>query len=98
MSENEIRALISLIDDPDEQVFEQVRQRIISLGEDVVPDLESAWSAEDHDDFFRDRVEDILHTIHISGITSRLKEWAEAGGDDLLEGALIVSRYRYPEL
>ena len=63
----------------------------------MVPDLESAWSAEDHDDFFRDRVEDILHTIHISGITSRLKEWAEAGGDDLLEGA-PTSRYRYPEL
>ena len=98
MSENEIRALISLIDDPDEQVFEQVRQRIISLGEHVVPELESAWGAEDHDDLFRDRVEDILHTIHISGITTRLREWAEAGGDDLLEGALIVSRYRYPEL
>ncbi len=40
MSDKEIQALISLIDDPDDVVFEQVRERIISLGDPVVPVLE----------------------------------------------------------
>ncbi|MCB9164776.1 MAG: hypothetical protein H6592_10175 [Flavobacteriales bacterium] len=98
MSETEIRALITLIEDPDQEVYDQVRERIVSLGDDVVPILERAWEFEDHGDLFRDRIEDILETIHLSGVTERLIAWREGGGDDLLEGALIISRYRYPDM
>jgi len=98
VSDNEIRALITLIDDPDENIYLDVRDRIVSLGENVVPVLERAWEHNDLGDLFRDRIEDILHTIHLAAVTDRLKAWKAAGGDDLLEGALIVSRYRYPDL
>ncbi len=97
-SENEIHALIKLIDDPDEGIYTQIRDRIVSLGSPVVPVLERAWETDDLGDLFRNRIEDILHTIHLDVTYQRLKVWREAGGDDLLEGALIVSRYRYPEL
>jgi regulator of sirC expression with transglutaminase-like and TPR domain len=98
MSETEIRALITLIDDPDEGVYSQIRERIVSLGDPVVPVLEQAWEVDDLGDLFRNRIEDILHTIHLAGVTERLKAWKETGGDDLLEGALIISRYRYPDM
>nr|MDQ3102180.1 transglutaminase-like domain-containing protein [Bacteroidota bacterium] len=98
MSENEIRALITLIDDPDEAVYLQVRDRIISLGDHVVPELEKAWEYDDLGDLFRNRIEDILQIIHIGAVSDRLKAWKETGGEDLLEGAMIVSRYRYPDL
>ncbi len=98
MSENEIRALITLIDDPDEDIYWEVRSRIVSLGGPVVADLERAWETDDLGDLFRNRIEDILHTIHLGGVTDRLKAWRDSGGEDLLEGALIISRYRYPEL
>lgn len=97
-SESEIHALIKLIDDPDEDIYTQVRDRIVSLGSPVVPVLERAWETDDLGDLFRNRIEDILHTIHLDVTYQRLKAWSEAGADDLLEGALIVSRYRYPEL
>lgn len=98
MSDNEIRALITLIDDPDEGIYLEVRNRIVSLGDPVVPELERAWESDDLGDLFRNRIEDILHTIHLEGVSDRLKAWRDAGADDLLEGALIISRYRYPEL
>ncbi|HPF89294.1 MAG TPA: transglutaminase-like domain-containing protein [Flavobacteriales bacterium] len=98
MSETEIRALITLIEDPDQEVYDQVRERIVSLGDDVVPILERAWEFEDHGDLFRDRIEDILETIHLSGVTERLIAWRDGGGEDLLTGALIISRYRYPDM
>lgn len=98
MSDNEIRALISLIDDPDENIFREVRDRIVSLGGPVVPVLERAWESDDLGDLFRDRIEDILHTIHLKGVTERLLAWRDGGCEDLLEGALIISRYRYPDL
>ncbi len=97
-SENEIHALIKLIDDPDEGIYTQIRDRIVSLGSPVVPVLERAWETDDLGDLFRNRIEDILHTIHLDVTYQRLKTWSEQGGEDLLEGALIVSRYRYPEL
>ena len=98
MSDNELRALITLIDDPDEAVYDQIRSKIVGLGEEVVPQLERAWEYDDLGDMFRNRIEDILHTIHLAGVTDRLKAWHASGGEDLLEGALIISRYRYPDM
>ncbi|MCB9169448.1 MAG: hypothetical protein H6594_03745 [Flavobacteriales bacterium] len=98
MSATEIKALIDLIDDPDEGIYAHVRTRIVSLGDRAVPDLERAWEHHDLGDLFRNRIEDILHTIHLDTVRDRLRVWAAGGGEDLLEGALIVSRYRYPEL
>lgn len=94
----EIQALITLIDDPDETVYSQVRERIVELGDSMVPELEQAWEDEDLGDLFRNRIEDLLHHIHISSVTKRLEVWRDAGGENLLEGTLIVSRYRYPDL
>lgn len=98
VSQNEIQALINLIDDPDETVYVQVRERIIALGKPVVPALERAWEHDDLGDLFRNRIEDILHTIHLDITLERLRHWLEGGATDLLEGALIICRYRYPEL
>jgi hypothetical protein len=98
MSDNEIRALITLIDDPDEDIYREVRNRIVELGGEVVPVLERAWEYDDLGDLFRNRIEDILHTIHLAGVRDRLLAWKESGCEDLLEGALLISRYRYPEL
>jgi regulator of sirC expression with transglutaminase-like and TPR domain len=94
----EIQALITLIDDPDETIYSQVHDRIIELGDSIVPELERAWEIEDFGDLFRNRIEDMLQTIHFATVTNRLKTWKEGGGQDLLEGTLIVSRYRYPDL
>ncbi len=98
VSETEIQALIHLIDDPDEGIYSQVRDRILSLGQPVVPMLERAWETDDLGDLFRNRVEDLLHSIHLDGTWKRLRAWREGGADDLLEGSLAVCHYRYSEL
>lgn len=98
-NEREIQALINLIDDPDELIYTQVRERIMSIGTPVVPVLERAWEVDDHlGDLFRTRVEDLLHSIHLANTNERLRNWVEGGGEDLLEGAMIICRYRYPDL
>jgi regulator of sirC expression with transglutaminase-like and TPR domain len=98
MGDNEIHALVSLIDDPDEVIYAHVKERIVSLGRGVVPVLEKAWENERLGDLHRNRIEDILHVIHLSTTENLLRDWLQRGADDLLEGALVVSRYRYPEL
>ena len=52
MQENrEISALFHLIDDPDEEVFSSVSERIVSLGRAIIPNLEKGKNnraAENH--------------------------------------------------
>ena len=44
MQENkEISALFHLIDDPDEEVFSSVSERIVSIGRAIIPNLEHLW-------------------------------------------------------
>ncbi len=98
MSDTEIQALITLIDDPDEGIYHHVRDRILSLGQPVVSVLEHAWERDEQNDLFRNRVEDLLHTIHLDITYNRLVAWRKTGGEDLFEGAMAVCQYRYAEL
>ncbi|MDO8898639.1 MAG: hypothetical protein Q7V19_13400, partial [Bacteroidales bacterium] len=41
----ELKALISLVDEPDELLFNQVRNRIFAYGLAAIPALEKAWES-----------------------------------------------------
>ena len=56
MSNNELRALISLLDDPDDNIFGEIRGKLISFGDDIIPDLESAWESS-FDHLLQNRIE-----------------------------------------
>lgn len=96
--ENQIEALISLIDDPDESIYDQVKHQIISLGEAIIPLLEAYWEQDRFGNLFQVRIEDIIHEIQFSSVQLSLKSWHDSGGENLLEGLLILNRYQYPEL
>lgn len=95
---NEISALIQLLDDPDDHVFNQVRTRLLSLGETIIPSLEDAWESQILGVLFQNRIEQLIHEIQFDVTCNSLKEWGRDGGTSLLEGALIISRYQYPDL
>lgn len=96
MSSSEISALISLIEDPDEGIFTQVSAELISKGEEVIPHLERFWEFNAFGTLFQDRVEHLIQSIHYNCIHNRLEAWAEEGGSDLLEGAILINKYQYP--
>ena len=97
MTENkEISALFQLIDDPDEDVYSTVSQKIISFGKDIIPNLESLWENTINEDI-QERIELLIHNLHFRDLTNDLINWA-AGDAELLQGALLVSRYHYPDM
>lgn len=98
MTYPQISALINLIDDPDMGVYSHVRQELVSIGESVIPTLENAWETKSFGGGFQGRVEDIIHEIQYQSIGDRLNDWIKNGAQDILEGAMIVARYQYPEL
>jgi regulator of sirC expression with transglutaminase-like and TPR domain len=90
-------ALITLLDDPDENVYSQVRDRFVILGPPAIPHLETAWE-NSFDAIMQKRIESIIHTIQFETLEKALKLWAKDEQDDLLKGILILSRYQYPDL
>lgn len=93
---NEISALFHLIDDPDEEVFTSVSERIVSMGRAIIPNLEHLWE-NTPDEGVQERIEMLIHKLHFRDLVNDFTNWKN-GSCDLLEGALLVSRYQFPEL
>jgi len=97
ISKKEVSALVRLLDDPDESVYSQVKNRFLSLGPPVIPHLESAWESA-YDIILQKRIEQVIHDIQFEILTHQFMYWASTESDDLLKGLLLVARYQYPEL
>lgn len=97
MDENkEISALFHLIDDPDDEVFNTVSERIVSLGKAIIPNLENLWE-NTPDEIIQERIEAIIHKLHFRDLVIEFTNWKD-GHCDLLQGALLIAKYQYPDL
>lgn len=97
MSLKEVIALITLLDDPDEDIYSEVRNRFIVLGPPAIPHLETAWE-NSFEALMQKRIETIIHSIQFEALQKALKEWQTNENDDLLKGVLLLARYQYPDL
>ncbi|MEP7263767.1 MAG: transglutaminase-like domain-containing protein, partial [Bacteroidota bacterium] len=93
----EIKALISLLDDTDKEIYHHIEEKLISIGRNAIPLLEDAWS-NSFDALQQQRIEHIVHKIQFDTLVEDLKLWIHTGDDDLLKGAIVVARYQYPDL
>jgi regulator of sirC expression with transglutaminase-like and TPR domain len=97
VTKNEIKALISLLDDNDSEVASHVEKQIVALGEGVIPYLEEEWEETLNSDLQK-KIEDLIHDLQYDGLMSRLKEWKATGAKDLMEGMHLVNSYLYPDV
>ena len=92
-----LNLLIHLLDDPDQEAFQQVSNEILTLGLPAVEPLEEAWF-NTSDNLTRRRIEEIVHSIQYDGLYNELAVWVETGGQDLLHGFIIATKFQYPNL
>ena len=97
MEESKIKALISLLDDEDSEIISQVEKEIMSLGESIIPYLETEWE-HNFNPLVQKRIEELIHTLHFELLKVRLAKWKEDGGKDLLEGMWLLATFQYPDL
>lgn len=93
----EISALVKLLDDPDQEIYQHVEGRLIDYGNEVIEYLENAWE-QSLDTLLQQRIEDIVHKIQFNNVKEDLNLWYQSGAFDLLQGALVINRYQYPDL
>lgn len=91
-SSRELNALLNLIDDPDEEVYQSVSSKLMSLGDEIIPIL------EEHKHHIQDtslvfKFDEIIHKIEISALEQAIEEWKNSSENMLLDAAMIISTY-----
>ena len=94
---NELSALLHLIDDPDDEVFDAVSKKIVNYGRPIIPNLEHLWE-NTPDEEIQNRIELLIHRLHYGDLTEDFRQWNVSGHHDLMLGALLVSKFQYPDL
>jgi hypothetical protein len=97
LNPNEIHALISLLDDTDEEVVAHVTHKLLSYGEEILSVLEDRYLQETQPGL-QVKIHQLIDQIHSGGLRENLISWAREGGLDLFEGIFMIARYRFPDL
>ena len=97
MDLNEVNALIRLLDDNDQDIYDHIEGKLISYGKEVIPFLENAWGYS-FDPTLQQRIINIIHKIQFDHLKDDLKRWSQSPSQNLLEGAILMARYQYPDL
>jgi regulator of sirC expression with transglutaminase-like and TPR domain len=96
MDKKETQAIIKLLDDPDENIFLAIKDKLKNGGPEIVPFLEDAWERS-LDPLFQKRIENIVNDIHVRCLRKELKDWVASPEQDLVKGASIIAGFQYPD-
>lgn len=94
---NELQALVSLLDDDDVEVVQHVEDRIMSLGTYIIPYLEFEWE-NSFNPLVQKRIEELVHSLQFELLKEKLYAWRISEEQDLLEGMWLINTYQYPDL
>ncbi|MBI4425019.1 MAG: hypothetical protein HY554_14905 [Elusimicrobia bacterium] len=95
-NEREMRSLVNLLDDDDPKSSALVQERILGLGETMIPFLEEA-----HDRLgprLRGKLDSLLVELRYRGLEAAFAHLAAAAEPDLEQGAFLLARFGRPDL
>lgn len=97
LDDSRIKALISLLEDPSEIIFNEIHQTILFLGEDGITPLQTAFD-DSESELQKERIAKILDELKLAKLNKDLNEWKEFRSEDLLAGLVLIAKYGYPNL
>ncbi|MEK7718054.1 MAG: transglutaminase family protein [Bacteroidota bacterium] len=97
ISVSTLDALISLLDDQDEQVFGSVKEKLFSLGAAALPKLEESLSTANSIEHVK-KLEEIISHLKKEILLDRMKVWINSDNRSLIDGWLLVSSIHHPTI
>lgn len=98
MNREDLKAMISLLDDSDVEVVNIVENNIKNLGHEVIPILEKEWERNGLNPVLQKKIEDLVHDLHLSNLSADLESWKNNNHADLMTGLWLIAKYQYPDL
>ncbi len=95
-NKTEYKSIIALLDDPDEEIYENIFNRLCEYGPAIIPELEQEWEHSPNA-VVQERLENLLHTIQFDFVKAELKTWSLTNSEDLLAALILINKYKYPD-
>ena len=92
----EINALLNLIEDPDDEVYQTITRRFIGFGQEVIPVLNEFQELTD-DPIQVAKINSIITQISISCLENAVADWLNSEDQSVLEATLFITAYLNPE-
>jgi len=96
-NENEIIALIHLLDDNDNEVFRHVHEKLLSYGTAIIPTLEQAWHVEINP-ITHERLQELIKRIQFNAVEQKFDDWCRTEEQDLTTALYLVGLYFQSDL
>ncbi|HTO17303.1 MAG TPA: transglutaminase family protein [Edaphocola sp.] len=96
-NEKEIVALLQLIDDPDQEVFDLVTQKLLTYGTGIIPKLEQLLNFSETS-LMEGRINFLIHQINYFQLQTDLIKWSQKEFPSILDAGILIAKYQYPEM
>lgn len=97
MEDTKIAALLTLIDDPDNEVYDTVAEKLLNYGREIIPRLEGLWETT-VDEQVQERIETLIHRVHFRDLQNEFYEWRQSKHPEILRGAILVAKHHFPDI
>ena len=92
----EINALLNLIEDPDDEVYQTITRRFIGFGQEVIPVLNEFQDLTD-DPIQVSKINSIIAQISVTCLENAVADWLKSEDQSVLEASLFIAAYLDPE-
>ncbi len=98
LAENELKALVTLLEDNDEKVWQIAFEALSKTEVHQIPLLNECLYEEVNTAEQRDRLEEAIDHIKVNHLSKQLVEWKKNGGNNLLSAMVTISQFKYPDM
>lgn len=95
-SRQEIKNLLTLLDDPDDKIWQQIRSKVVQIGKVALPILHDYWQYASNS-ILASRIQEIIIEIQYGELLKDWVQWWKNESGTLKEGAALLGQIIDPE-
>lgn len=93
----ELEALVGMLDETDEEIYQTLKDALFSIGEEALPYLEKARLQKDGS-LWQNRMDALISELQVEIACKKLSEWKKEASPNLLKGFYLLSSAFYSDL
>lgn len=97
MNTTEIKSLLFLLDDTDQEVVSIVENKLLSYGVDVLPIIQNELT-NIQDENVKEITTGLINRINYQQLLIEFENWLKSEERDLLEGVYLIAKFKYPNI
>lgn len=90
-----IQSLLQLLDDPDQDIYNVIRNEFLQMGSLCIPHLQEYQLVQNDSELIQSRIAELITTIDYRPIVEQFTFWKEQTKPDLFEAALLLNKLVY---